>query len=121
MAALIKNRRRQTFISQEGSGSPESECEALPLYHLPAGVQGWRRSGALPSLWPLDLVIWPLSELNDGHSGTARSAIGAVALGLLAGVEIGDAPAVVAPDPQQQVRPGRAAERRRTRFAFPAA
>jgi len=42
-------------------------------------------------------------------------------LGLVAGVEIGDAAAVVAPDPQQQVRSGRGAERRRTRFAFPAA
>ena len=40
-----------------------------------------------------------------------------MALGLLGGVEIGAVPAVVAPDAQQEVRPGRGAERRRTRMS----
>ena len=38
--------------------------------------------------------------------------ISAVPHGLFAGVEIGDAPAVVAPDSQQEVRPGRQAAAR---------
>jgi hypothetical protein len=46
--------------------------------------------------------------------------IGTVPLRLLGGVEIGDAMAVVAPDAQQEVRPGRGAERRRTSVAFEA-
>jgi len=44
--------------------------------------------------------------------------IGAVPLGLLARVEVDLVPAILAPDAQQEVRPGRAAERRRSRFAF---
>ena len=57
---------------------------------------------------------------NERAAPDIQIQIGTVPFGLLAGVEIGDAEAVVAPDVQQEVRPGRGAERRRAGFIFPA-
>jgi hypothetical protein len=70
-----------------------------------------------------DRVDIPATTLRAAQSAAPdeQIQIGTMPLGLLARVEIGDAPAVVAPDPQQQVRPGCGAERRRTWVAFPAA
>jgi len=55
---------------------------------------------------------------NERAAPDIQIQIGTVPFGLLAGVEIGDAEAVVAPDVQQEVRPGRGAERRRSWVAF---
>ena len=44
----------------------------------------------------------------------------AVLLGLFAGVDVGPVPAIIAPDPQQEVRPGRGCRASPGRFAFEA-
>jgi hypothetical protein len=55
---------------------------------------------------------------QDSRAAQSGSEISAVPLGLLAGVNVGPAPAIQAPDMQHRICPGRAAERRRSRFAF---
>ena len=50
----------------------------------------------------------------------AHRQISAVLLGLFAGVQVDAVQTIRAPDAQQQMCPGRAAEGCRTRFAFPA-
>ena len=88
---------------------PLASCTERMVLHFGAGAS-----------WRDDKIHCPAAaSCADETRGPFRHRqIAAVARGLLAGINVDAMPAVPAPDTQQQIRPGRAGERRRASGRF---